>query len=68
VAFHDLETNERIQIDPAYVRDAYREQIREFIENYRRRCAESNIDYIMADTSTPYDFMLTKYIAKRNRL
>ena len=27
IAFHDLETNERIQVDPAYVRDAYMEQI-----------------------------------------
>ena len=27
IAFHDLETNDRIQIDPAYVREAYRKQI-----------------------------------------
>lgn len=68
IAFHDLETDERIQIDPAYVRDAYLEQIREFTETYRRECAESQIDYIMTDTSVPYDFMLSRYLAKRNRL
>ncbi|HOM15804.1 MAG TPA: DUF58 domain-containing protein [Thermoguttaceae bacterium] len=68
VAFHDLETDERIQIDPTYVRDAYLEQIREFTETYRRECAESQIDYIMTDTSVPYDFMLSRYLAKRNRL
>lgn len=68
IAFHDLETNEKIQIDPAYVRDAYREQINGFIESYRRSCAESNIDYVMTDTSVPYDFMLSKYIAKRTLL
>jgi len=67
VSFHDLETNERLQIDPAYVRDAYLEQVEQFIETYRRACNESNIDYVMTDTSVPYDFMLTKYIAKRNR-
>ncbi|OHB71919.1 MAG: hypothetical protein A2V70_10440 [Planctomycetes bacterium RBG_13_63_9] len=65
-AFHDLETNQRIQVDPAYVRDAYREQIEGFIEGYRRACAEIQIDYVMTDTSVPYDFMLSKYIAKRN--
>ncbi|MEN6493580.1 MAG: DUF58 domain-containing protein [Thermoguttaceae bacterium] len=68
ISFHDLETNERLQIDPAYVRDAYKEQIDQFIETYRRNCRESNIDYVMTDTTVPYDFMLSRYIAKRNRL
>jgi len=66
ISFHDLETDERLQIDPAYVRDAYLEQIEAFIEGYRRACAETQIDYVMTDTSVPYDFMLSKYIAKRN--
>lgn len=66
IAFHDLETKERIQIDPAYVRDAYKEQIEQFIEGHRRGCAEAGIDYVMTDTSTPYDMMLTRYIAKRS--
>jgi len=68
VAFQDLETHERIQIDPAYVRDVYKEQIEQFIEAYRRGCAESNIDYVMTDTTTPYDFMLSRYITKRAQL
>jgi uncharacterized protein (DUF58 family) len=67
VAFHDLETNERIQLDPSYVREPYLAQIEEFIENYRRACAEAQIDYVLTDTSVPYDFMLSKYIAKRSR-
>ena len=66
IAFHDLETDERIQVDPAYVRDAYLEQIEGFIEDYRRACAEARIDYVITDTSVPYDFMLSRYIAKRN--
>jgi len=68
ISFHDLETNERIQIDPAYVRDIYLEQVEQFIETYRRSCAESHIDYVLTDTSVPYDFMLSKYIAKRTLL
>lgn len=67
ISFQDLETKERIQIDPVYVRDAYLEQVEAFIETYRRRCAESNIDYVMTDTSVPYDFMLSRYVAKRNK-
>lgn len=66
ISFYDLETNERLQIDPVYVRDAYREQMREFIDGYRKACAESRIDYVLAETTTPYDFMLSRYVAKRN--
>jgi uncharacterized protein (DUF58 family) len=65
-AFEDLETGERIQVDPAYVRGAYLEQIEAFIERYRRACAEAQIDYVITDTSVPYDFMLSRYIARRN--
>jgi hypothetical protein len=65
IAFHDLENSDRIQIDPAYVREVYRRQFDEFLANYRRACAEAQIDYVLADTSTPYDFMLTKYLHKR---
>lgn len=68
VAFYDLETKERIQVDPAYVRDVYREQVEEFIAGYRRACAESYIDYVLADTATAYDLMLSRYLAKRTRL
>jgi len=68
VAFYDLETNERIQVDPAYVRDVYLEQMEEFIAGYRRACAESYIDYVLVDTTTPYDLMLSRYLSRRNRL
>lgn len=68
IAFYDLETNQRVQVDPAYVRDVYKEQVEEFISTYRRACREAGIDYVLTDTSTPYDFMLSRYIAKRNRV
>lgn len=67
ISFHDLETDDRIQIDPVFVRDAYIEQIQKFIDSYRRACAETKIDYVLTDTSVPYDFMLARYIAARNR-
>ena len=66
-AFRDLETGQSIQVDPAYARDEYVAQVRSFIESYRRACAEARIDYVSADTSTPYDFMLSRYVAKRGR-
>ncbi|MBN1395412.1 MAG: DUF58 domain-containing protein [Pirellulales bacterium] len=67
-AFRDLESGGRIEVDPVYARDEYLAQIKAFIETYRRACAEARIDFVSADTSTPYDFLLSRYIATRSRL
>ena len=66
--FVDMETGERIQVDPAYVRDDYRRQIEQFLSRHRRICAECQFDYVLADTSIPYDHMLSRYLEKRTRL
>ncbi len=66
--FRDLETGQRIRVDPSYVRKTYLEQIEAFLATYRRACAEAQIDYVLADTSTPYDFMLSRYLSKRSQL
>ena len=65
IAFHDMETKERILIQPDSIRNVYIEEVRNFIDNYRRACRESGIDYVLTDTSVPYDYMLTRYVAKR---
>jgi uncharacterized protein (DUF58 family) len=66
--FVDLETGERLQADPAYVRDEYRRQVEEFLAGCRRACADCQVDYVLADTSEPYDHMLSRYLVKRSRL
>lgn len=63
--FVDMETGEKLQIDPAYVRDDYRKQVQAFVERCQRLCADCQIDYVPADTSTAYDFMLSRYLAHR---
>lgn len=64
----DMETGERLQIDPSYVRDDYKRQIEDFIEFYRRSCADCQIDYVMTHTSVPYDLMLSRYLHRRGNL
>ena len=68
ISFVDLETGEKLQVDPSYVRETYCKEIQDFIEGYRRRCAECQIDYVMTDTSVPYDFVLSQYLTKRIHL
>jgi uncharacterized protein (DUF58 family) len=66
--FIDLETGERLQVDPAYVREEYRRQIAQLIDRCKQMCANCQVDYVMTDTSVPYDFMLSRYLVKRARL
>ena len=66
--FEDMETRERLQAEPVFVRDEYQRQVREFVETYRRDCSSANIDYVLANTSTPYDWLLRAYLDKRKRL
>ena len=66
--FIDMETDEEIQVDPKYIREEYRSQVQRFMDDYRRDCSTSRIDYVQTDTSVPYDFMLSAYLAKRKRL
>ncbi len=65
--FVDMETGERLQADPAYIREEYQRNVRAFVESYRRDCATGNIDYVPANTTTPYDWLLRAYLDKRNR-
>ncbi len=63
--FRDLETGARLQVEPATVREQYVELIRNFIDTYRRDCAESRVDYLEIDTQTRYDLLLQAYLVKR---
>jgi len=66
--FEDMETGERVQADPRYVREEYRRVVREFVDGYRRECATQNVDYVLANTSRPYDTLLQHYLGRRRKL
>jgi uncharacterized protein (DUF58 family) len=67
VSFEDMEDGEQIQIDPKQVRDAYLKEIGGFLETYRRTCSESQIEYVVADTRTPFEKMLVRYLSRRKQ-
>ena len=67
-SFVDMETDDRIQVDPRYVREAYVEEVNAFVEHYRKECSDRNIEYALTPTDTPYDRMLLNYLARRKAL
>ena len=66
--FVDLENNERLQVDPRYVKEAYLEEMAAFIDRYRKECSDRSIEYVQTSTRTPYDRMLLEYLARRRAL
>ena len=65
VRFRDLETGEEMEIDPASLRVAYLDQMRELCDYYRKGLAELGIDYHLINTAQPYDQALTAYLNRR---
>jgi uncharacterized protein (DUF58 family) len=66
--FRDLETNERMVTLPRHIGRAYREAVSKFVERYKQECREHRADYVLIDTSTPFDVALLQYLAKREKL
>ena len=66
--FKDLETSETLMTQPYHVQRSYQQQMKNFLERYKRECRENNIDYALLDTSTPFDAALFQYLNKRKKL
>jgi uncharacterized protein (DUF58 family) len=66
--FKDLETNEEITTQPFQIQKAYRKAMNEFTELIKETCLNSNIEYNLIDTTTPFDKALLSYFKKRSRL
>ena len=66
--FKDMETAEELTTQPYHIQHAYQESMRQFLGGYKKECREHSIDYVMLDTSTPFDVALFQYLHKRQRL
>jgi uncharacterized protein (DUF58 family) len=66
--FKDLETSEELTTQPWHIQKAYRQEMKKFLDTYKKECREHNIDYVLLDTSTPFDVALIEYLHKRQRI
>ena len=66
--FKDVETGQIIATRPWHLREAYRKEISHFIDNYRFKCRERNIDYHLFTTDTPYGTALFEFLDRRRRI
>ena len=65
--FIDLEEDEKLLTDPKTIRSAYLKTLRALLEEYRKSCAASLIDYALFDTSVGLDRALVRYLVWREK-
>jgi uncharacterized protein (DUF58 family) len=66
--FKDLETTEEMMAQPYHIQQAYQREMHAFLERYKRECRENNIDYVLLDTTMPFDTALFQYLNKRKKI
>jgi uncharacterized protein (DUF58 family) len=68
VEFRDLETDKKVRVEPAFLKEQYAENVRKWIDRLNRGCKSHQIDYNQISTDTPFDAALTAYLNKRVRM
>jgi hypothetical protein len=68
VEFQDMETDRKLRVEPAFLKEEYSRNVRGWIDTLNRGCKLHQIDYNLLSTHTPFDQALTAYLNKRVRL
>jgi uncharacterized protein (DUF58 family) len=68
VEFEDMETGEKLRVEPQFLREQFRRDVRAWIDTLERGCRNSLIDYHLLRTDTSFDVALTAYLGKRARM
>lgn len=66
--FVDMETGERLKLQPHQIRDQYVSQMRNFQIMVENRCHQYQIDRVAVDLSRPVEEVLQAFLIKRNKL
>ncbi|WP_149240133.1 DUF58 domain-containing protein [Dyadobacter sp. 32] len=66
--FIDLETGERVKVQPDQVRESYQKFATEFYQNLKLKCGQYKIDFIEADIALGFDPILTAYLVKHAKM
>ena len=64
----DMETGERMKLQPAEVREKYVESVRNYFNEINLRCASYRIDFMPAAIEEGYDQILLQYLLKRQKM
>ncbi|MFC0183228.1 Protein of unknown function DUF58 [Pseudarcicella hirudinis] len=66
--FIDLESNEKVRLNPSQVKAAYQETINNFYHELKLKCGQYKIDFVEADINEGFDHILSSYLVKRTKM
>ncbi len=66
--FIDLETREKVKVQPSEVREFYKKEIKKYYYDLKLKCGQFKIDFIEADVNEDFDKILSSYLIKRARM
>jgi uncharacterized protein (DUF58 family) len=66
--FIDMETDERVETQPWQMRAEYQLLMTGMLDRFKRECRQHRIDYVLLDTTQPFDTALFRYLAARKRM
>lgn len=66
--FIDMETGEKLELDPTMARLAYKRELQKSIDNCREKCAVMNVDYRLVSTGDNFEDFIAQYLAERRRM
>lgn len=66
--FIDMETGEKLELDPALARLAYKHELQKAIDDCREKCAVLNVDYRLVSTGENFEDFVAHYLAERRRM
>lgn len=68
IEFVDLESGERLKVNPGDVKSTYEEEANRFHKALKMRCNQYKIDFIEADVRTDFNVILQTYLIKREKM
>jgi uncharacterized protein (DUF58 family) len=66
--FVDLETNEKIKLNPGDIKERYRLEADRFHKSLKMRCNQYKIDFVEADVESDFNSILQTYLIKRAKM
>lgn len=66
--FRDMETGEEVFTHPAQIRAQYLANLEAQNERYLKECRSNYADYVLLETTTPFDYALLSFLGKRAKL
>lgn len=66
--FIDLETGEKVKLQPNQIQENYRQQVTTFTQELKMKCGQYKIDFIEVDIAQPFEDVLYAYMIKRAKM